>query len=97
MQAVEGKERALRERGAAWNPPTLTASLRSLPFLSQVPEGLFEEIVLQVRPRPAPPPRWTLRTRHQTCLEPQPAVRRHTFAGLRPPARINRLQSHGRR
>lgn len=50
MQAVEGKERALRERGAAWNPPTLTASLRSLPFLAEVSDALFEEIVLQVLP-----------------------------------------------
>lgn len=50
MQAVEGKERALRERGAAWNPPTLTTSLRSLPFLAEVSDALFEEIVLQVLP-----------------------------------------------
>lgn len=50
-QAVEGKERALRERGAAWNPPTLTAALRALPFMGEVSDALFEEIVLQVRCR----------------------------------------------
>eukprot|EP00892_Ulva_mutabilis_P007352 jgi/Ulvmu1/498/UM001_0506.1 len=47
--AVETRERALRERGAAWNPPTLTASLRALPFLADVSDALFEEIVLQGR------------------------------------------------
>lgn len=86
VQAVEGKERALRERGAAWNPPTLTASLRSLPFLSQVSEGLFEEIVLQVRRRCAPPPRWRSRTRTSPPL-PWHAVRGEKSRGLHIPRR----------
>lgn len=47
IQAVEGKERTLRERGAAWDPPSVSAMLRSLPLLADTPEQLFEEVLLQ--------------------------------------------------
>jgi hypothetical protein len=47
VQAVEGKERDLRERGAAWDPPSVSTMLRSLPFLADTSETLFEEVMLQ--------------------------------------------------
>lgn len=47
VQAVEGKERELRERGAAWEPPSVSAMLRSLPLLADAPAQLFEEVLLQ--------------------------------------------------
>ena len=47
VQAVEGKERELRERGAAWEPPSVSSMLRSLPLLADTPAQLFEEVLLQ--------------------------------------------------
>lgn len=49
LQAVDTKERALWEKGAAWEPPSISASLQSLPFFADLPEPLFQEIILEVR------------------------------------------------
>ena len=49
LQAVDTKERALWEKGAAWEPPSISASLQSLPFFADLPEALFHEIILEVR------------------------------------------------
>lgn len=52
MQAIEANERALKEKGVAWDTPSVTTSLRQVPFFEGVPEGLFREVVLQVPPLP---------------------------------------------
>jgi hypothetical protein len=49
LQAVDQKERALWEKGAVWEPPPISVTLRSLPLFADLPESLFQEIILEVR------------------------------------------------
>jgi hypothetical protein len=48
LQAVDQKERALWEKGAAWEPPSISGSLRGLPLFADLPDSLFQEIILEV-------------------------------------------------
>jgi hypothetical protein len=49
LQAVDQKERALWEKGAVWEPPPISVTLRSLPLFADLPDSLFQEIILEVR------------------------------------------------
>jgi hypothetical protein len=66
---VEAKERSLRQQGAAWTPPSVSASLRDVPIFADISENLFEETILQER--------CTLLAVH-ACLYPACCADHHT-------------------